>query len=90
MTCGEYLADFIRVTGGYVENPSATSACSFCRISETNKFLAGTATNPDDVWMDFGIMWIYIGFNILGVGFLYWMFRVPKKMTVHETAMVDE
>ncbi|KAJ5671108.1 hypothetical protein N7507_000235 [Penicillium longicatenatum] len=48
MTCGEYLADFIRTTGGYVENPSATSACSFCRISETNKFLAGTATNPDD------------------------------------------
>ncbi|KAJ5925119.1 hypothetical protein N7454_007758 [Penicillium verhagenii] len=87
-TCGEYLANFIHATGGYVENPSATANCSFCRISETNKFLAGTSTNPDDVWMDFGIMWVYVVFNIFGAVFLYWLFRVPKKIEVRETATV--
>ena len=91
MTCSEYLANFISAAGGYVENPSATSDCQFCRISEMNKFLAGISMNPDDVWMDFGIMWVYIVFNIFGAGFLYWLFRVPKKMDeVHETAIVVE
>ncbi|KAJ5784951.1 uncharacterized protein N7503_010163 [Penicillium pulvis] len=90
MTCGEYLADFIRLTGGYVENPSATTTCSFCRISETNKFLAGTSTNSDVVWMDFGIMWIYIVLYIFGAAFLYWICGIPKKTKVHETAIVVE
>ncbi|KAJ5758628.1 hypothetical protein N7520_005784 [Penicillium odoratum] len=68
MTCGDYLPDFVRVTG--------------------RDFLEGTSTNPD-VWMNFGIMWIFILFNIFGAVFLYWMFRVPKKMEVHETATIE-
>lgn len=30
-------------------------------------------------WMDFGLLWIYIVFNVVGALFLYWLVRVPKK-----------
>ncbi|KAJ5273331.1 hypothetical protein N7478_008456 [Penicillium angulare] len=85
-TCGGYLSKYIQMTGGYVETPSATAKCSFCSTSETNKFLEGLSTSPDDEWKNFGLMWTYIVFNIFGALFLYWTFRVPKKIKVHETA----
>ncbi|KAJ5702941.1 hypothetical protein N7488_010489 [Penicillium malachiteum] len=90
ITCGDYLTGYIHVAGGYVEVPSATSDCSFCPISETDKFLTGMSTSRDDEWMNFGLMWIYIVFNIFGAVFLYWAFRVPKKIEIHETATSDE
>lgn len=58
-----------------MENSPATTACSFCSISETNDFLAGSSTSPGDLWMNFGTMWILFSI-FFSAGFLYWMFRV--------------
>lgn len=78
-TCGEYLAPYINtVHSGYVENPNATSDCSFCSVSKTDTFLAAIGSNFDDAWRNFGLMWVYIAFNIAGAVFIYWLARVPK------------
>ncbi|KAJ5698388.1 ABC transporter CDR4 [Penicillium macrosclerotiorum] len=78
-TCGEYLDPYIKsVMAGYVENPQATSDCSFCSVSETDSFLAQIGSNFDDAWRNFGLMWAYIAFNIAGAVFIYWLARVPK------------
>lgn len=35
-------------------------------------------SNSEDTWRDFGLMWVYIAFNIPGAEFIYWLVRVPK------------
>lgn len=80
MTCGEYMAEFIQNAGGYVENPSATSACSFCPMSDTNSFLHTVSVEPYQVWRDFGILFAYIMFNVCAAILLYWLFRVRSKL----------
>lgn len=80
MTCGEYMAGFIQMAGGYVEDPLATSACSFCSLSDTNAFLQAVSVEPHQVWRDFGILFAYILFNIFAAVLLYWLFRVRSKV----------
>ncbi|KAH8805062.1 ABC transporter CDR4 [Xylogone sp. PMI_703] len=81
-TCGNYMERYIASMGGYLFDSSATSNCSFCSISSTNTFLAGLSANPDNTWRDFGLLWVYIAFNIFGALFLYWLIRVPKKTEI--------
>lgn len=79
-TCGEYMRPYINTIGGYLEESSidSTTNCSFCQIRYTDQFLAGVAANPANSWRDFGIMWVYIIFNVFGaIGLYYWV-RVPK------------
>ena len=89
-TCGDYLETFIQIAGGYVEDPLETLACAFCPIADADKFLTGLSTSRDDEWMNFGLMWVYIVFNIFGAVFLYWAFRVPKKIEVRETTTSND
>lgn len=79
MTCGEYLENYIHHAGGYVAKPLARIDCAFCPISDTDTFLKGLSSNPDEEWTNFGLMWVYIIFNIVSAVVLYWAFRVPKK-----------
>ncbi|KAF2116373.1 ABC drug exporter AbcA [Lophiotrema nucula] len=77
-TCREYMENYRLKMGGYVSNPDATSNCEFCTIRDTNVFLASVTANYGDVWRNFGLMWVYIVFNICGAVFFYWLVRVPK------------
>ncbi|KAF2178290.1 putative multidrug resistance ABC transporter [Zopfia rhizophila CBS 207.26] len=77
-TCSDYLKPYISVFGGYVQNPSATENCSFCPMGDTNIFLRGVSSNYENAWRNFGLMWVYILFNIFGALVLYWLIRVPK------------
>ncbi|PSN60936.1 putative multidrug resistance ABC transporter [Corynespora cassiicola Philippines] len=77
-TCGEYMEPYIQVAGGYLLDPEATSDCQFCSIGDTNVFLAGVSANYEDAWRNFGILWVYVIFNIFGALLLYWLVRVPK------------
>ena len=77
-TCGEYMELYKSMMGGYLEDESAISNCSYCPINDTNVFLDGIAVNYSDVWRSFGIMWVYIAFNIFAAYSLYWLVRVPK------------
>lgn len=77
-TCGQFLSSYIDSAGGIVLNPGATDICRYCPIASSNEFLAGFHISYDTRWRDFGFMWVYILFNIVGALGLYWVFRVPK------------
>ncbi|KAL4774475.1 ABC-2 type transporter-domain-containing protein [Aspergillus nidulans var. acristatus] len=77
-TCSEYMDPYISQLGGYLQNPDATSECTFCQISSTDTFLSAVYSNYDDAWRNFGLMWAYIAFNIAAAVFIYWLARVPK------------
>lgn len=79
-TCQDYMTPYISAFGGQLESGTEgdTSNCSYCQISSTNTFLAAVASNPDNKWRDFGLIWVYIAFNIAAAVFFYWLGRVPK------------
>ncbi|KAK7747504.1 Multidrug resistance protein [Cytospora paraplurivora] len=84
-TCGEYMGNYIAVSGGYLTNADATSDCTYCSISDTNVFLAEVSTNYDDRWRNFGILWAFIIFNIFASLGVYWLARVPKGKKIKKT-----
>lgn len=77
-TCGDYLGAYIKLAGGYLQDPMATAECAFCRISETDTYLKQTFIEFSDAWRNFGLMLVYVAFNIFGAVFIYWLVRVPK------------
>lgn len=78
-TCYEYMEPYMTLEqNGYLQNPNATSDCSFCAESKSNAFLASVETSYDDRWRNFGIMWAFIIFNVFAALGLYWLTRVPK------------
>jgi len=78
-TCMNYMQEYITENGGYLLNGNATADCSFCTTSETNAFLATVESYYSERWRNFGFMWAYIIFNVVGALVLYWLVRVPKK-----------
>lgn len=76
--CGEYLAAFMQLAGGEVYNPNATANCQFCSMSSSDVFLTSVSSNYSDRWRNFGLMWVYICFNVVAALALYWLVRVPK------------
>ena len=77
-SCGEYMAEYISQAGGYVLDPEATGICSYCRVKDTNVFLSAVSAHYEDRWRNFGILWVFIAFNIVAALVLYWLVRVPK------------
>ena len=88
-TCGEYLQSYISSAGGYVLDPKATQDCQFCTIRDTNTLLKTLSVNYDLRWRNFGIMWAYVAFNVLGAIVLYWLARVPKIKGREENVALD-
>ncbi|KAJ7770562.1 ABC-2 type transporter-domain-containing protein [Mycena metata] len=85
MNCNQYFAPYQQLAGGSVLNPDATSACQFCSISDTNVFLDAIGISYDHRWRNYGILWVYIGFNAGAALFFYWLNRVPKNKKAKET-----
>lgn len=77
-TCAQFMGPYIQAAGGYLQEPDATMNCSFCQLDNTNTFLGAVSVNPNNAWRDYGIMWVYIIFNIAAALLLYWLVRVPK------------
>ncbi|KAL2824234.1 ABC-2 type transporter-domain-containing protein [Aspergillus cavernicola] len=77
-TCGDYMESYMATFGGYVQNELATSNCNFCSTRDTNVFLSSVSSDYSDIWRNFGIMWVFIVFNIGAACGLYWWVRVPK------------
>lgn len=77
--CFEYMKVHMDKHGGYLLDDNATSNCQFCPISETNQYLKTVGSNYADRWRNFGLIWVYIIFNIGASLLIYWLYRVPKK-----------
>lgn len=80
MTCKEFLGTQMSYAGGYLKagTENSMTECSYCPIGRTNDYLAGIGINYADRWRNFGLLFVYIAFNIAGALFLYWLTRVPK------------
>jgi ATP-binding cassette, subfamily G (WHITE), member 2, PDR len=76
--CGTYMQKYIDGFGGYLENPGAQNNCSFCTIRSTNVFLASVSSHYSNRWRNFGIMWVFVIFNVVAALGLYWWVRMPK------------
>jgi ATP-binding cassette subfamily G (WHITE) protein 2 (PDR) len=77
-TCGEYMQDYISMAGGYLRDAQSTDQCQFCQIDNTDQYLQAINVNWDTRWRDFGLLWVYVVFNIAAATFLYWLCRVPR------------
>jgi len=77
-TCGDYMSEYIEMAGGYLRDAQATDQCSFCQMDSTNQFLTRIHADWDTRWRDFGLLWVYVGFNVVAAIFLYWLCRVPR------------
>ncbi|KAL5487493.1 SNQ2_3 [Sanghuangporus weigelae] len=76
-TCGQYLRNFISFAGGYLQNADATSGCEFCPYGFTDQFLGMLFGIFDKHrWRDFGLLMVYVGFNIAAIFVLAYIFRV--------------
>ncbi|KAF4467163.1 ATPase [Fusarium albosuccineum] len=77
-TCLGYMQPYMEQAGGYLTDDNNNSTCTYCSIGDTNVFLAGVQSDYADRWRNFGLMWVYIIFNVCGALGLYWLVRVPK------------
>lgn len=76
-TCGDYLAGFIADSGGYLTNPDATSACQFCPVRTTDKFLEDNFNIfHSHRWRNAGLLLVYVMFNTAATYFFTYMFRI--------------
>ncbi|RDW92938.1 uncharacterized protein DSM5745_00260 [Aspergillus mulundensis] len=78
LPCAEYLGPFAQAADGAIQNPDATSACVYCAMAKTDDFLAGVNSYWGAAWRNFGLMWVYIAFNIVAAIGIYWLARFPK------------
>lgn len=78
-SCVDFLQPYLVANEGYLENPSALENCGYCRLRETNEFLAGQGIVYGNRWRDWGILCSYVVFNVAAALGLYWLVRVPKR-----------
>ncbi|KAL2825874.1 ATP-binding cassette transporter [Aspergillus pseudoustus] len=77
-TCQQYMADYIGLAGGALQNPDATQGCSYCSLTIADQYLAGSRIYWSERWRNYGLIWVYVFFNIAAAVMLYYLFRVRK------------
>ncbi|KAJ7067216.1 pleiotropic drug resistance ABC transporter [Mycena amicta] len=76
-TCGQFMAAYIKNAGGYVANGDATSGCRFCSTATTDEFLeASFNIFYSHHWRNTGLLFAYIGFNIVALYVFTYIFRI--------------
>lgn len=64
-TCQQWLSPFVTSSGGYLENPNATSDCDYCQYRVGDEFFTTLNYSYSNRWRDLGIMICYCAFNFL-------------------------
>jgi ABC-type multidrug transport system permease subunit len=75
-TCFEYAAAFLDATDGYLTNPNATAACSYCQSTSGADYIKNLGYSNDTKWRDWGI---FIVFNVSTIALVYfatWFFKI--------------
>ncbi|KXX73362.1 ABC transporter CDR4 [Madurella mycetomatis] len=80
LSYGRYMAQYLGSGAlGNLLNPEATADCTYCPLHQTDSFLATIGIDVEQHWRNFGLLFVYIAFNILATFGLYWLARVPKR-----------
>ncbi|KAI0318679.1 pleiotropic drug resistance ABC transporter [Amylostereum chailletii] len=83
LTCANFLGQFISLAGGYINADDAGlgagDACRFCPSSTTDAFLEQSFNmSYAHRWRNFGLLWVYIGVNVVAIFGLTYLFRVAR------------
>ncbi|KAF8196094.1 pleiotropic drug resistance ABC transporter [Pholiota molesta] len=79
MTCEQYMTPYMSFAGGYLENPSASTACQFCSVRTTDQFLEGAfSIYYSHHWRNFGFLMAFVVFNVFLVFLMTYIFRIHK------------
>ncbi|GAA6062867.1 hypothetical protein JCM10212_000789 [Sporobolomyces blumeae] len=62
-TCGDWVAAYIEIAGGYVNNPDATSNCQYCTYASGEDFMRPLGLSWDKRGSSIGYFVCYIVFN---------------------------
>jgi ABC-type multidrug transport system permease subunit len=76
--CGSYLDPYVNALHGKLINPESSADCKVCSLSTTDQFLAAYNIHYSQHSRNIGILFAFVGFNIVMAFFLYWLLRVPK------------
>lgn len=79
MTCETYAGPFLQMAGGTLQKPQANDTCLFCPVASTDTYLATLDIHYSERWRNFGLIWVYVVFNVFAALAAYWLMRVPKK-----------
>ncbi|KAI9314279.1 ABC-2 type transporter-domain-containing protein [Dichotomocladium elegans] len=79
-TCGQYAADFLSYSQGYIANPDATGLCEYCSFSSGKEYYTSTmGWSESNKWRNLGIVAAFFGFNmIVFLALCYWK-RLPRR-----------
>lgn len=80
----------METAGGYLISPYARSNCSFCPIKSANDFLTSLSISRSNRWWHFGLVWVFILFNVVLALVLYRTFRVPQVGNKHPAPILTE
>ncbi|AET39067.1 uncharacterized protein Ecym_3604 [Eremothecium cymbalariae DBVPG len=83
MTCGDYMSDFLKSASGYIQNPDATANCAYCTYTVGDEYLASISSKYSYIWRNFGLFWLYIGFNFIAMLGLYVVFHSTFSFKKH-------
>ncbi|XDG06936.1 hypothetical protein ABKA04_006551 [Annulohypoxylon sp. FPYF3050] len=79
VTCKSYMGLYLNTTGlGQLQNENDTSACRYCSLQNADQFLAPSGIYWNDRWRNFGLVWVYIVFNVFVTVTTYYIFRVAR------------
>ncbi|KAF2814193.1 ATP-binding cassette transporter [Mytilinidion resinicola] len=76
--CGEYMAPYMKLAPGRLLNPTSSGVCEYCPMAVADQFLANSDLEWGQRWRDFGLLWVYILFNVFMAVVLYYVFRVRR------------
>ncbi|KAK6331502.1 GTPase-activating protein [Orbilia blumenaviensis] len=78
-TCASYLAPYFSAGApGYLQqdDQNSTTECRYCSIQVSDQFLGASGIEYAHRWRNFGIVWAFVGFNILATVVFYYLLRV--------------
>lgn len=78
VSCEAFVEPWVEVAGGYLVDGEG-GECAYCKMASADAFLKGVGAEYQYAWRNFGLLWVYVGVNVVGALGLYWLCRVPKR-----------
>ncbi|PRP74981.1 hypothetical protein PROFUN_07374 [Planoprotostelium fungivorum] len=78
-TCGQYSAEFLSISPGYVNNPTSTENCGYCTYEKGSDFYDSIPMSAEHRWRDFGIFSVYWVFNVFLIVLFVYLARKPSR-----------
>ncbi|KAJ5724605.1 hypothetical protein N7493_006333 [Penicillium malachiteum] len=78
-TCADYLELYMEAAGdaaGKLLNPESTDQCEYCLLQTADQYLATLDISYSTRWRNFGLLWVYIAFNVFFTLVIYYLCRV--------------